>query len=486
MKKINIFTQVFCMLAGLLILPIIASADDGSFGGAIGGAPVTGPYVSELSGLDQVMTNWTNKYGFQAAVIAVVKDKKLIYERGYGYADSGLTKEILPSARMRLATNSVSLTKRALRQLIAEGTLASNALVYQVLNLAPIGGKYADPSMQQITIQHLLDDNSCLIDHAPSVKQIGINMMLGRNATLAESIKYLWSQPSTIVPSCTVGSTGSGSHYAMEIAAQIIAKAMYPSLNDADPTAAGFWYGYYVDLHVGAPISASFTQANNLASQAWPTEIWYKSTLNCDPEWNRNWTSGQPQVSCAYAIDFFARPGSGTIVASARDVARYFVQFFHNGQPKPTSLSGITWLGVGYGTLPGTSSITVDQVMPDGTSRSFVVLANMQNESITPDTSFDEIKNNVTAYLDSITTWPTTDLFVDYRIKNRWTGQYVQIKRPNGKIQYGPLDTSSDALKWQLQLTSEGYYRLINRQTGDVIASLVLVMTIWRIRARLH
>jgi hypothetical protein len=70
-------------------------------------------------------------------------------------------------------------------------------------------------------------------------------------------------------PACAVGSTESGSHYAMEIAAQIIAKAMYPSLNDADSTTAGFWYGYYVDLHVGVLIGASFTHANNLASQAW-------------------------------------------------------------------------------------------------------------------------------------------------------------------------------------------------------------------------
>jgi CubicO group peptidase (beta-lactamase class C family) len=433
-------------------------------------APITGSYVPELSGLDGVVTSWASKYGFQAVTVAIVKDKKLVYEKGFGYQDSGLTKEIHPSARMRLASNSILLTRRALRALVAEGKLASNALVYRLLNLTPVGGRYADSRMQQITVQNLIDDKSCLIDKAPTVRSIGDSMNLGRNATLAESIRYMWSQASTIRPSCVVGSTSSLSHYAMEIAAQIIAKTAHPTLDDSSPTAAGYWYGYYVDLHVGAPLGVSFTQANNRASEAWPTEIWYKSLYNCDPEWNRNRTSGQPQVSCAYSVDYFARPGSGTIVASAREMARYFTQYFTNGEVKPANLSGIAWQYVFYGTLPGTTSVTVDQVWPDGSSRTFVVLANQRYEGSAPDSSLDEITQSIMNYLDGVRSWPSNDLFVDYRIKNRWNNQYMQIRTPNGKVQYGSLDAASSFMKWQLQRTSDGYFRIMNRQTGDMVA----------------
>ena len=66
--------------------------------------PVTGAYAPELSALDTVMKKWMHKYGFHAATLAVLRDNALVYERGYGYQDKNLTTEILPHARMRLAT----------------------------------------------------------------------------------------------------------------------------------------------------------------------------------------------------------------------------------------------------------------------------------------------------------------------------------------------------------------------------------------------
>jgi CubicO group peptidase (beta-lactamase class C family) len=408
--------------------------------------PVTGPYVKQLSGLDDLMVNWMNKYGFKAATLAVLKDKKLVYERGYGYQDKNLTTPILPNARMRLATVSVVLTKRALRQLLqdhlADQSLKEDHLVYQVLGLPPWTGVYADERMKDIKIKHLLDDTSCLIDHAPPVKTIGEKMGLLRNATLAESIKYLWSQPSTMLPICWPGfgvpnfpkwnSTTlqiempeqpyapQGSHFSMEVAAQIIAKTYAnQTLKDDDPIVVGQKYGEYIRQNVGFP-GAYFFQANNLETQTWYREIWYKSLSKRDPEWNRNWESGQAQVSDAYGIDFFARPGSGTIVAAGRDVARYLNNYTLDGNQRPANLAGYAWYGRSDGSLPGTSAIVVDHVWTRkiastgrkiGVSRSFVVLVNMRNETITPDTSHEDITSKIESYLNGVNTWPGTDLF---------------------------------------------------------------------------
>src|SRR5262249_54159246 len=157
------------------------------------------------------------------------------------------------------------------------------------------------------------------------------------------------------------------SHDSMSVAAQIIAKK-YSSLlskpmKDDDPEVVGYRYGEYVNTYVGQPIGAVFYQAKNLETDAWPNEVWYKSLLmNPDPEWNRDWKPGIPQVSQAYGIDFFARPGSGTIVAAGRDVARFLNNYWLNGIEKtPANLAGITWGSTGYGSLPGTTSIIVDQ-----------------------------------------------------------------------------------------------------------------------------
>lgn len=447
-------------------------------------APITGPSVPELAGLDNVMTSWTDKYGFQAATLAVVKDGRLVYERGYGYQDKQLTQPILNNARMRLATNSVPLTKRALRQLIADGQLSGSNLVYQVVNLQPWNGSYADPRMQQITIQNLIDDTSCLIDHAPSVKDIGQAMGLGRNATLAESIRYLWSQTSTMIPSCAPGNP-SGSHYAMEIAGQIIAKKSNPSLDDGNPTAAGTAYGAYIRDHVGQPIGANFAQANNLESEAQPNEIWYRSLFNCDPEWNRNWDPNQPKVSCAYAIDFYSRPGSGTIIAASRDFARYLKHYWHDGTPKPANLSGYNTYIVGYGSLPGTATITVDQVWSTGTSRSFVVLVNQHNETISPDTSFDDLVSSVETYLNGVSTWPSIDLFFtcqEYTATNanhvtagraytKTTGTWFKITTWYAKGSNDNLGTSGST-STKLAETSAGYFIKGSCPSAPVVNSI--------------
>jgi hypothetical protein len=292
--------------------------------------------------------------------------------------------------------------------------------------------------MKAIKIQHLLDDTSCFADGAITAaagtsenpqKVIGKAMALGRNATLAESLKFIWSRSSTMLPSssCSVGNgkwddaekkfIPQGSHFAMEVAAQIIAKTYAESsnqtLNDNDPTVVGKKYGEYINLKVGAPIEASFFQANNTPTEAWPKEIWYTSRFKTDPEWNRKWLPLMPQVSEAYGIDFFARPGSGTVVAAGRDLARYLKNYWLDGNPKPANFeAGImpSYSAAG-GSLPGTSAIIVDQVWSTGVSRSFVVLVNMRNETITPDNSHKEITCSIESYLNGVTTWPTIDLF---------------------------------------------------------------------------
>jgi hypothetical protein len=382
--------------------------------------PVTGPDVPELSGLDDLMVNWMNKYGAKAATLAVLKDRKLVYERGFGYQDKNLTSAILPNARMRLATQSIIITVQALRQLMSDGLVKGDEPVFQVLNLQPWGGgTYADPRMQKFTIQHLIDRQACIAEFLPN-KDVGELMGLGRSATSAERLSYAWSQPTMMVKNCTVGASDNFSHFAMEFAGQVIATRANPApMSNDDYTIVGQRYGDYINSKVGR----DFFQARNSETEALPKEIWYMSQYNVPPEWNRKSDPGVAPVSGAYAIDFFARPGSGTVVAAGRDVARYLKNYWLvDGTPKPASLAGINSDPCNCtGALAGTTSVIVDQVWPTGASRSFVVLVNMRNGDQSSDgqqiltngkdTSADDIANSIRSYLDGVTAWPTIDLF---------------------------------------------------------------------------
>jgi CubicO group peptidase (beta-lactamase class C family) len=368
--------------------------------------PITGVNVPELSGLDAVVTSWAQQYGVNAATLAVSRNGRLVYEKGYGYQDQNLTSPILPNARMRLASNSITLTRRALRQLIADGKLNANDLVYQVVGLQPWWGFYADSRMKKITIQHIIDNQSGLTDFSPSVKQIGQYMRLGRNATPAEIIRYMWSQRSTMV--ATPG-TNSGSHYAYGIGCYIIAKTTNPSLDITDYESVGKTYGQYVNQFVGSPIGAVYLQAENMASQAHENEIWYESDYDCDPEWDRLWAGYEP-LSCAYAIDFYAEPGAGTLVSSARDFALFFEHYWPDGSPRPTSMEGYNHLSVGYGSLPGSTTVSSFKVEPSGDVTSFVFLANRRHE-VEDSPAQDEITENIQKYLAEVPAWPMINLW---------------------------------------------------------------------------
>jgi hypothetical protein len=56
-----------------------------------------------------------------------------------------------------------------------------------------------------------------------------------------------------------------------------------------------------------------------------------------------------------------------------------------------------------------------------------------------------------------------------YRIKNRWTGDYLHLEGKTGKVQYGPLQPSWLSMKWVLEDVGDGYKRIKNLWTNDYL-----------------
>jgi CubicO group peptidase (beta-lactamase class C family) len=96
------------------------------------------------------------------AALAIVNGTKLVYVRGYTYAEPDWA-PVQPTTYFRLASVSKTVTALATFQLIENGQLALSDTLQSVLNLrTPSGGAPTDPNFGNITIQHLLEHTSGL------------------------------------------------------------------------------------------------------------------------------------------------------------------------------------------------------------------------------------------------------------------------------------------------------------------------------------
>jgi CubicO group peptidase (beta-lactamase class C family) len=98
------------------------------------------------------------KWSISGASIAVAKDGKLIFARGYGYADTALKADVQPYSKFRVASISKLVTGIAVMKLNEEGKLLINDHVFGpdgILN-DPYFSEPRDKRALDITVGHLL------------------------------------------------------------------------------------------------------------------------------------------------------------------------------------------------------------------------------------------------------------------------------------------------------------------------------------------
>lgn len=122
------------------------------------GIPITGNAVPGLEVFDSAMTQVMNNSKIPGAALAVVRDGRLVFARGYGYADTEARTPVQPDSLFRLASISKPHTAAAVLKLIEQGKLSLNAKAFDILSsLKPPPGAQPDPRLHDITILHLLE-----------------------------------------------------------------------------------------------------------------------------------------------------------------------------------------------------------------------------------------------------------------------------------------------------------------------------------------
>lgn len=119
--------------------------------------PISGDAVAGMESYDSVVVRLMRGYGIPGGAVAVMKDDRLVYARGFGYADVDAKRPVEPDALFRIASLSKPLTSAAVLQLVQQGKLSLTAPAFALIpDLKPLTGATVDPRLSRITVLDLL------------------------------------------------------------------------------------------------------------------------------------------------------------------------------------------------------------------------------------------------------------------------------------------------------------------------------------------
>ena len=121
-----------------------------------GKPPVTGPADPLLAPFDEMMLDFLDKHQVPGAALAVAKDGRLVYARGFGYADPDAKTPVRPRSKFRIASVSKPITAAAVLRLVAAGKLTLDTPAFDLLGLTPPPGTTPDPRLKKVTVRQLL------------------------------------------------------------------------------------------------------------------------------------------------------------------------------------------------------------------------------------------------------------------------------------------------------------------------------------------
>ncbi len=113
----------------------------------------------ETSVIDREVNDFLKRWRIQGASVAITKDERLVYAKGFGLANSETGEAVQPGHLFRIASVSKLITAVAVLKLAESGSLDLDERIFGpsgILNDSMFLS-YSDPRVEQITIRHLLN-----------------------------------------------------------------------------------------------------------------------------------------------------------------------------------------------------------------------------------------------------------------------------------------------------------------------------------------
>lgn len=168
---------------------------------------VTGADRPGLEPFDRLVASFIAEHKVPGAALAVTRNAKLVYARGFGYADREQQEPVQPEALFRIASVSKPITAVAVMQLIEWGKLQLDDRVLDRMNLTPfrVAGADPDPRWKQITVRHCLQhtggwDRKQSYDPIGKVWDIARALGIRPPVTPVDIVRYMMGQPLDFAP----------------------------------------------------------------------------------------------------------------------------------------------------------------------------------------------------------------------------------------------------------------------------------------------
>jgi N-acyl-D-amino-acid deacylase len=143
------------VLLGLVVVAVTAQPPQDDIKAAF---PVTGKAGPGMELLDQAVILMLERHGVPGATLAIAKDGKLIYAKGFGFENVTAKVPMQVNTLLGVASLSKPITALAILKLIEEGKLKLDDPAFALLaHIRPPAWARVDPRLRFITIRQLLN-----------------------------------------------------------------------------------------------------------------------------------------------------------------------------------------------------------------------------------------------------------------------------------------------------------------------------------------
>lgn len=279
----------------------------------------TGIYVPELKIFDFKMQELLDDYDIPEGQIAITYEGRLVYDRGFGYADTLTHKLVYPNSLFRIASISKSLTSITIMHLYEKGLInlddkvfgtggILNDLIYQ----KAIDSRYFD-----ITVRQLLNHSAGFIFVFPT-DPIFMTYDIAKDMGVApptNSVELIinWTL-NNVMLSYTPGTSASYTNFAYVILGKVIEKI------------TGSDYTDYVRNEILLPINITNIQpGHSLQKDSLPNEVSYYDYDNA-PLMRSIYTGVLNSVPAQYGgYNWEIMTAAGGWVATAHDLCKLLI-----------------------------------------------------------------------------------------------------------------------------------------------------------------
>lgn len=381
----------------------------------------TGIYVAELKGFDTRMKTILTKYSVTGGQLAVTYQGRLVYNRGFGLADSQTQQLVQPNSIFRVASVSKAITSVALMHLYETGQVKLDDKVFGnngILN-DTFYQNAIDPRVYTITVRQLMSHSAGYLFVFPSdpvFQTYNISIAMGV-APPTNSLELIikWALRNVTL-NYNPGTSATYTNFAYAVLEKVIEK-----ITQKD-------YEQYIRDSILAPMNITdMHAARTLKQNKYPNEVSYYDYPGA-PLMTSIFTGIPNSAPATYGgYNYEAMTAAGGWVASAGDLCKLLVAVDrYNTKPdflKPATIdtmvrNSINWpdYALGWfsknnnywhtGGIQGTAAVIHRNAMHE---LNWAILFNALPANYTP--MYNEFMALVLDEFPNITTWPLHDLF---------------------------------------------------------------------------